>query len=171
MRERVAGLRRAFDSSFARPAIVDASPGENVLAVSIRSQRYAFRLRDISGLHADKRITRVPSPVPALLGIAGFRGTVLPVYDLGLLLGHAAADAPRWLVVAAGEPVALAFDAFDQHLRVPADAIVPDLRGDGGARHVREVLHAQELRPVIHVASVLASIRNLVLDDQPRSGE
>jgi len=34
--------------------------------------------------------------VPELLGIMGFRGAMVPVYDLRALCGYAAGAAPRW---------------------------------------------------------------------------
>ena len=62
-------------------------------------------------------------PVPELVGMVGIRGTVFPVYDLGMLLGCPRAAAPRWLVVAAAGPIALAFGAFDGYLSVRAEGI------------------------------------------------
>jgi len=44
-------------------------------------------MAEVSGLFADKKVTRLPSPVSELSGIAGLRGAVLPVYDLAMLLG------------------------------------------------------------------------------------
>ena len=58
-----------------------------------------------------------------MLGIAGFRGSILPVYDLRSLLDLSTTEAPRWLVIAAAAPVAFSFEAFEEQIRVPADAI------------------------------------------------
>ena len=49
------------------------------------------------------------------------------------LLGHSGTQAPRWLVIAAAAPVALAFDAFEGHLRASADAILPQQSHDACA--------------------------------------
>jgi purine-binding chemotaxis protein CheW len=160
--DRAATLRRAFDEAFTKPAAIGAGVLENLLAIGLRSHPYAMRAGDISGLFADKKITPLPSPVPALLGLAGFRGTVLPVYDLGLLLGHPRASAPRWLVVTVGAPVGLAFDAYDGQLQVAPDLIAPTLREAARKRHIHDVLHANGLRPIVHLPSVVASIESLL---------
>ncbi|HLG56355.1 MAG TPA: chemotaxis protein CheW [Vicinamibacterales bacterium] len=160
MHDRAAELRQSFDRSFAHAWDSEHTTSESLLALGIRSHHYAVRMSDVSGLFVDKNVTHLPSPVAALSGLAGFRGTVLPIYDLGLLLGHPKAAAPRWLIVTAGTPVGLAFDAFDGHLRVRPDAIVPQLRA-GHGRHIQDVLHADVIRPIVHVASVLASIKSL----------
>jgi purine-binding chemotaxis protein CheW len=156
-------LRLAFDRSFATApsAENDTASTENLLAVRVGSHPYALRLAEVSGLFADKKITWLPSPSAALRGIAGLRGTVIPVYDLGMLLGYPRAAAPRWLLVTATTPVGLSFDGFDGYLSVRRGAIVPEARVEAVERHVREVLHAEVARPIIHLPSVLEAIRNL----------
>jgi purine-binding chemotaxis protein CheW len=80
----------------------------------------------MSGLVADRAVTRLPGSPPDLLGVVGLRGHLVPVYDLALVLSRPrpATAAPRWLVLAAGTPaLALAVDDVDGHLRVPRDAI------------------------------------------------
>jgi chemotaxis signal transduction protein len=157
---RAAALRAAFDRSFAEPAGAEATAQENLLSIRVGPQACAVRLSDVAGLFAGKPVTRLPSEAPALLGIAGFRGTIMPVYDLGMLLGQPRAESARWLVVAAAAPVALAFDSFDGHLRVAADVIVPRQAGDSADRHVREFLRVPDLvLPIVHLPSVLDAVR------------
>jgi chemotaxis signal transduction protein len=139
---RAAELRDAFDRSFTQAPSPEAGAVENLLAIRLGANPYALRLSDVSGLFADKNTTWLPSPVPELLGMAGIRGTVLPVYDLGMLLGCPRAAAPRWLVVAAGAPVALAFEAFDGYMSVRAGGI------------------EQQVQTVIDLHSILEQIRN-----------
>ncbi|HWF84777.1 MAG TPA: chemotaxis protein CheW [Vicinamibacterales bacterium] len=156
--DRATVLREAFDRSFAQAPSAGAAAVDDLLAISLRGDRYALRLGELSGLFADKTVTWLPSPVAALLGIAGFRGTVLPVYDLGMLLGRPKAAAPRWLAVAKAAPLALAFDGFDGLLRARADDVVRDARPEPRGRHIREILHGDIARPIIHVASILETL-------------
>ena len=86
--ERVAALRAGFDRGFAEPARPDLIVREGLLAIRVGQQAWAIRLSEIAGLFVDKRITPVPGGHAALLGIAGFRGAILPVYDLAIVLGH-----------------------------------------------------------------------------------
>jgi len=163
VKERADELRQAFDQSFALApkTETDTASVENLLAVRAGSQPYVLRLADVSGLFVDKKITWLPSPVSELLGIAGFRGAVLPVYDLGMLLGAPKAAPPRWLVVIAAAPIGLAFECFDGQLTVPRASIVPDARAEALKRHVREILQTEVARPIIDLPSVLETVRNL----------
>lgn len=113
-------LREAFDRSFAKAPPADPPQLENLLSIRVTDDPYVIRLADLAGLFADKAVTSVPGADPGFLGIAGFRGVVLPVYDLRVLLGYpAGGKAPRWLAVTNARQIALAFDALDGYLRVP----------------------------------------------------
>jgi chemotaxis signal transduction protein len=156
----VRALREAFDESFARVPDAGAAASADLLAISAGGDNLVLRLAELSGLFADKTVIGLPSPVPALLGIAGLRGTILPVYDLGLLLGKSKAAAPRWLVVAAAAPVGFAFERFDGFVRARPDAVVPHTGLDAGGRHIREILHADIVRPIVHLPSILETLAN-----------
>jgi purine-binding chemotaxis protein CheW len=104
-------------------------------------------------------VSPVPSSVRELLGMAGFRGSILPVYDLRLLLGVAPAGQPRWWVVAAGEPVALAFDSLDGHLRLARDRIAGDSEARSSA--VSEIASGADPRPIVRLPSILDTITHL----------
>jgi purine-binding chemotaxis protein CheW len=150
-------LRETFDASFARPPDAEDGLRERLIGIRIGSEPHALRLADIAGVFADRTITAVPSRRQSLLGIAGARGTVVPVFDLGALVGYPARAAKlRWLVIAARQRVGFAFDAFDGYLAVAATAIV---RAREGTTHVREVARADDqLRPIILLDSVFAAL-------------
>lgn len=157
---RAAELREAFDRSFAQAPRTEAAAVENLLAINVGADPYVLRMDEVSGLFTDKKVTRFPGPVSELSGIGGFRGAVLPVYDLALLLGYSGAASPRWLVVLAAAPVALAFDSFDGYLSVRDAAIVPEARAEERDRHVKEVVQiADRVRPLISLTSILTWIR------------
>jgi chemotaxis signal transduction protein len=162
--ERVAEMRRDFDRAFAEPVHFDTAATENLLAIRMGAQSCAIRLSEITGLFADKKITRVPGGGAALLGIAGFRGALLPVYSLQALLGQSGDSpgpgTPRWLVIAAAAPAALAFEAFEGQLRVLPDAILPRQSRPEMKSYAREFVQTQNLvRPVMHLPSVLDAIK------------
>jgi purine-binding chemotaxis protein CheW len=122
-------LAEEFDGAFAAAHAVPL-PQADLLAVGIAGDRFALRLAQVAGMFADRRITKVPSRRVDLLGLAAFRGTVLPVFDLAVRLGYPATRTPRWLVLAAAAPVAFAFERFDGHVRLAAaevrDVVVLD---------------------------------------------
>ncbi len=161
--ERVAELRHAFDRAFAAAPDTDATPVENLVAVRLAHDPFAIRLSEISGLFADKTIVSLPASAPALLGVAGFRGSIVPVFSLPALLGYADDGAQRWLVLAGaagGERrVGLAFDRFEGHLQVPQSAIAADEKGERQRRFVKEIIRTPDgARPLIHIASVIEAI-------------
>jgi len=141
-------LRRSFDQAFAEaPRVADAT-AEDILAIRLGGNPYALRLSDIAGLHCDRKVVPVPSPVPALLGVASLRGVIAPIYDLGALLGYAPVTGPRWFALARGDKaIGLAFAIFEAHLRLPRASF-----SDGA------VQAAGVVRRIIHMASVLEAI-------------
>ena len=130
-----ASLREEFDRAFAALPAPPVST-EELLALRVGGGSYAVRLRDVAELVAGHPLSRLPSTTPHLLGLAGVRaqlsGGVVPVFSLASLLGAEGGpprgegrETPRWLLLCfAQEPVALAFDGFEGHLRLPASALM-----------------------------------------------
>jgi chemotaxis signal transduction protein len=152
---RAALLRDQFDRGFAEPIVTAAAVTQDFLALSVDGVSFALRLIEIAGLHVDRKVTRVPSSDAALLGVAGFRGLVLPVYGLGAVLGRPAAAMPRWLVVARAAAVALAFDGFDGYHRIGADAVGAPAGGADQPFIKDFVAIGSITRPILHLPSVL----------------
>ena len=170
---KAAELKRIFDQTFAEAPRSDASAEDDLLAISVASDPYAIRLSEVAGLLSDRRVTWLPGSVPELIGLMGLRGAVVPVYDLRALLGYARGPVPRWFLIAAAIPVAIAFDRFDGHLRVPRAAV------SIGSTHsvatqlpcVQEVVRTREfVRPIIHMPAVLDAIAALVRHRPGRKG-
>jgi chemotaxis signal transduction protein len=173
---RTGELRARFDASFAAPPPAAARDADELLALGAAGHPYAIRLRQTAGLYADRHVVALPGPVAALLGVAGFSGTTVPVYDLGALLGHPAdpGPAPRWLLLAGGTPpLALAFTELHGHLRIPAGGIVADPDGRGEAGCVRGMVVLPDgTRPIVDLPAVRAAVRALTRPTQaPGSGE
>lgn len=160
--QRAVAMRREFDRAFVDPVRLDETLKDNFLAIRAGGQACAIKLSDIAGLYADKKITTVPGGHATLRGMAGFRGAILPVYDLQNVLGFATAQSPRWLAIAKAAPVAIAFEAFDGQLRVSRDAVMPRSGGAGMRGCARDFLQTPEFSgPVIHLPSVLDAIKAL----------
>src|SRR5687767_2494317 len=123
---RAEALRQAFDRSFAEEPSAQAEAPEDLLAICVGGAPYAARVAQIAGLLVDKKITALPAPAPALIGLAGFRGGLVAVYDLRALLGYAAGAASRHILLAAGQAgVGLLFDGLDGYLRLSRESIAP----------------------------------------------
>jgi len=159
--ERIAGLRGEFDRSFTQPARRHDVEHVELLSIVAGGRRYAMRLSQTSGLFPDRPVTALPGPLPALLGVAGFGGTIVPVYDLAALLGHALPERPRWLVLAAGAPaLALAFHELDGHVQVPIESIIA---GTFGARDSLGGMVSLPggTRPIVDVPAARAAVYQL----------
>ena len=161
---RVAGraseLRHEFDRSFAEPRFTGNSAIEDFLAIRLGAQDLAIRLSEIAGLFADKKSTPVPGGGAALLGIAGFRRSIVPVYDLRKLMGIPGSAVTRWIVIVAAAPVALAFEAFEGQLRVSLDAVAAEHAQTKAHTHTQGFVQSEKmLRPIIDLRSVLDVIK------------
>lgn len=121
LEQRVAELRRAFDRGFAEPVAVATASMEDLLAIRVAGNPYALVSRELSGVVTDRKVVALPSRRSDLRGLAGIRGTIVPVYGLAELLGYdAPPSAATWLALCGRtDPVALAFDELDGFLRVP----------------------------------------------------
>lgn len=161
-------LRQDFDRSFADAARVERGDALDILAVRIATEGYALRAGEVAGLFKDRVVTPVPSATPELLGLAGLRGSVVPVYDLRVLLGHTRGERPRWLVLAAGpEVVGLGFDGFEGQFRVPREQIAtagPDVAQTKVGQAVRT---GDVLRRIVDVPALVEAIKGRVRREGP----
>lgn len=153
-------LRRTFDEAFARPPETPAGNVLDFLAIRAGSGRYALRVSDLAGLEGRRKIVPLPSTDPALLGVTGAQGRLVPVYRLASLVGGDGADEePAWLAICGREePAGLAFSALDGHLRVLPGELYQPAKDDPA--FVREALRLpSEVRYVLDVPAILTSIR------------
>lgn len=162
--QRVTELRELFDSAFSEPPPAEGPQVDDLLAVRTGGDPYALRLAEVAGLVAAPAITRLPDPSPGLVGLTSFRGTIVVVYDLGVLLGQPGGGAPHWLALAAADPtLGLAFEDFEMHLRVPREAIAATDGTRGRPTRPHElVLAAGVTRPIVPVTSIIDEIRRRV---------
>lgn len=139
--EKAAELRRAFDEARAIPFSERAEQAENLLAIRISGDAYAIKVSEIAGLATGRKIIPLPGPIPELLGLAGIRGKLVPVYNLTALLGYSSdAEQPGWLALCGTEECfALAFHEFEGYLRVARGELYPVEQKDAARIHVKEV--------------------------------
>jgi len=159
---RAAELARAFDEKFIQPRQAVASDLLAVLAIRLGAEPLALRLSQLAGLYTRRSIVPVPSALPELLGLVSLRAAIVPVYDLGALLGRTPQADPRWIVLAAQLPIALGFDDLEGYWRVPADSVLSapavTATGDTGVelRPDTELLRTgTELRVLVDLAALI----------------
>ncbi|HKP94954.1 MAG TPA: chemotaxis protein CheW [Fibrobacteria bacterium] len=174
--EKAARMRKDFDHGFSLPAREGSPESEDLLAVRLYGDGYALRVGEITGVSAGRKILPLPGAGAALLGLAGIRGVLVPVWDPAALLGYPSARRePRWLVTASGEaPWALAFEEFDGYFRVPKSEFhraPPAGRPPAGmaaGASAREALASEAcmaggaMRRVIHLAEALKAVQAII---------
>jgi purine-binding chemotaxis protein CheW len=129
----------------ARPAAWGETTAERSLLVfHVAGRDYALPLEDIAGIVAlPPDVTGLPGTDAAMIGVTCWRGALLPLVSLRVLLGAAreAADPGRARVVVtalAGRLIGLVVDGMREVLRLPETAVDPVpavlTRGRGEAR-------------------------------------
>jgi len=103
---------------------------ELVALVTFRLGResYALPADQVRGAIACQSLVPIPSTPPHLLGITNFRGEILPVFDLGVLLGLASEPGePAYFLIArpGADSAALGCDSCPDIVEVPGDDIKP----------------------------------------------
>jgi chemotaxis signal transduction protein len=155
---RAAELRQAFDRSFAEARALETAETTDLLAVALSGVPHALRLNEVGGLFADKRVRAFPSRIPELRGIAAFKRAMLPLFDLGALLGYPPSNSARWIVVSAQCPLAFTIAEFQGHLRLPASAIIP---AEGAGRRDDQgetAIDGGILRPLVNLHSIANAV-------------
>ena len=168
-----AKLRQAFDHSFALPPSQASPEVEDLLTIRLAGDPYAIHLRDIAGMVAGRRVVPVPAVTPDLLGLAGIRGGIVPVFGLASILGYGPAPgSPRWMILCGTEePIALAFSDFEGYLRLPTSALHADENFRATRQHVKYVNQVAStqggVRAVISIPLIVATIRNRIGHHRP----
>jgi purine-binding chemotaxis protein CheW len=158
---RAHALRSAFDRTFSEPPALAAASTEDLLAVTIAGDAYALRVSELSGLVSNRKVVAVPTRAPHLLGVAGVRGVLVPVYGLASLLGYdGARPQSPWLALCGRqEPVALAFEQLDGFLRVPRADLHP-VGIEPSKQHVAEGVRTGSVtRRVVDTRSILTALQ------------
>lgn len=160
--DKVMAMRRAFDESFTSLPLPEGQPQADVVAIRVEGRPYALPLADLRAIVADRRLVALPSAAPDFLGLAGWRGTLVPVFDLAALLGHGRSRAaPRWLAVcrAGTGTVGLAVDAYEGIFRVPTSALHAAQAASAEAGAAPGVVpHADGHRPLVPLPAIIAKL-------------
>ncbi len=168
---KIDALRSSFDESFAVPQSEQISGMEDLLMIRIRGDRYALRMSELVGLHSLRQVVKLPARRADLLGLAGIRGRLVPVFSLPILLGYAAdRDDAEWLGLSRqDEELALALGEFTGHLTVAPSRICSL---EGAAReHLPEIVGLDSgVCALVSVASIVSSIRSRTETGVSRQG-
>lgn len=161
--EKVTELRRGFDETWAAPfrEAAEDQP-DSLLAMRVSGDAYAIKVGEIAGLVTGRKIVSLPGPIPELLGLAGVRGTLVPVYSLKAVLGYGSDDEqPRWLALCGPEECfAVAFHEFEGYLRIARGELYPVEQKHVSRTYVMEVARGHgAVRAVVSIPLIRESIQ------------
>jgi len=158
---RAANLRRTFDQTFTKALATTGEELESVIAFSVGGDRFAVRLNEICGMAKSPKVVPVPNSTRALLGLAGIRGELLPIYCLCQLLDYTVSEETPWLLVC-GKPmrIGLGINEFFGCFRTPLTAFSPAHRPDGPIQLQEVVVIGSTVYTVISISSLTKLIRN-----------
>jgi chemotaxis signal transduction protein len=155
LQQQLLALRHHFDHAFTVPVAGQAAPQVKVLSIGIRGRPFSLALQELRGVHRCPKLTALPSRMPEMIGIAGIRGVLIPVYDLGALIGLPARSEHAWIALAANQGVGFAFDEYQSHSTLDAALFAratPDASGllsipesDAGGRPIVNISALVEL--------------------------
>lgn len=167
MLDRAAELRQQFDRSFAEPLAPSAPVTTDFIAIGLGPDILALRVSEIEALRADITLVPVPSPIPEFMGLAGLRGKLTPVYDLGVLLGYPPTTG-RWLALVENRSVAFAFDSYREHFRIEAGTGIAG-RSGGRGRYINSIAQrGDQAWPIIDLVSLVAALRQRAASVSPK---
>lgn len=151
-------LRRTFDQGFAAVPTGDGAGVESLVAIRVGEEKVALRVGEIAGIEARRLIVPLPVHQPALLGIAGIRSRIVPIYSLARLLGYGETGGDRhWLaLVDRDKTLGFAFSRFEGHRRVPAGDIRPLDAGRDHRFAVQMLRDGETLRVILSMPQVVA---------------
>ena len=168
--DRAAQLRDLFDRSFQTASAESALQTEDFLLIRVANLPYALRVSEVSAVAAHRRVVAVPSRRTDLLGLAGIRGSLVCVYGLAALLGHASDSTATWLALCgSAEPVGLAFQELEVFVRVPRGDVHED--PSTAKRLVNGVVQTGPVaRPIVDLKAIADVIKSRAgVPAQPRS--
>lgn len=89
-------------------------PSKTLVGFSVGDVRYAIAIADVREISNPLTLVTLPHAPPAILGVADYRGEVIPVIDLRARFGLPSAEPSRrikWIVVSiSGRSVAIVVD-------------------------------------------------------------
>jgi chemotaxis signal transduction protein len=158
---RLVELRESFDKTFALPPPATAVDTIGLLAIRVGGGAYAVRVDELADVQGACKVVPLPGGRPELLGLAGIRGRLVPVYSLAALLGLGKTASWTWLAICGSQqPLGLTFDDLEGYIQASPADLYPAAEIERSRGHVREVLRKDgTTRSVVSASSIVAILR------------
>jgi purine-binding chemotaxis protein CheW len=95
-------------------------------------ESFAVELSRVREVFALESITPVPDMPPMLVGVANFRGTIVPLADLRLVLEGPSSSTPRYALIVQYETqqIGIVVDEIPEIVTIEADNMLDGLSGE-----------------------------------------
>jgi chemotaxis signal transduction protein len=157
---RLADLRAAFDRSFTTPARTEDGETEAVLSIAAGTGHFALRIAELAHVEPRRKIVPLPNGPRGLIGVAGIRGRVVPVYGLADLLDCRDGREDQWVALAGRdeELIAFSFTALEGHARI-ARSELDRTMGDGCSANARLIRIEGAPRVLLALANLTTAMK------------
>jgi chemotaxis signal transduction protein len=158
---RLAELRGNFDREFALPPRSTSVQTIGFLAIRLGAEPYAIRTAELIEVQVAPKLVALPGARREMVGLAGIRGRLVPVYDLAALVSHDEPEAKSWLAICGtDQPLGLTFDEVLGYIQAAPGDLYPTAEGERSGGHVPEVLRQDgATRMVVSISSIFATLR------------
>ena len=164
-------LRREFDSAFAAPRAVRSSDVDKLVILQVGSLWVACRVVEVTRFESLRSVIPLSGGAPGLIGIAGLRGKVVPVFGLAAILGIGAAEAAPWVAICGeADPIGLAFDRLDRFVIVRRSDVCAVGDGNRLSSHTTGLVRIGSVsHDVLDLPAILSAIREATGADAARA--
>ena len=107
---------------------IDISASDEFLSFGLGAEQYAIDILRVREIRAYMPVTRIANSAPAMKGIFDLRGSIVPVFDMRVLLGLPPADVANPVVIILdidGRPAGIVVDEVCQVVALDRDAVKP----------------------------------------------
>jgi purine-binding chemotaxis protein CheW len=108
-----------------RPDVVSAVPMAQLLAFAAANERYAIDVTHVYRLERCRRITPLPGAARHFTGIVNVHGQIVPLIDLGMLLGTPPCLDPTFAIILGGAraEIGIVAQALIELREIPLDTL------------------------------------------------
>jgi purine-binding chemotaxis protein CheW len=106
----------------------DIGVRDEFLSFGLGAEQYAIDILRVREIRAYMPVTRIANSVPAMKGIFDLRGSIVPVFDMRVLLGLPPAEVTNPVVIILdidGRPAGIVVDVVCQVVALDRDAVKP----------------------------------------------
>jgi purine-binding chemotaxis protein CheW len=107
---------------------IDISASDEFLSFGLGSEQYAIDILRVREIRANMPVTRIANSAPSMKGIFDLRGSIVPVFDMRVLLGLPPGEVSNPVVIILdidGRPAGIVVDVVCQVVALERGAVKP----------------------------------------------